>query len=56
MQPYTYEWKRCENDESIGTAYLAEDLCPGTYYVTVKDANQCAASSACDTSGYCLIG
>lgn len=35
--PYSYEW----NDSDSQTTQTASDLCPGTYTVTVTDANGC---------------
>ncbi len=35
--PYTYQWSSGDNTS------IAEDLCCGTYYVEITDANQCSA-------------
>ena len=39
--PYSYQW----NDPNMQTTSLADDLCPGTYSVTVTDANTCTTDT-----------
>ncbi|WP_173021577.1 SdrD B-like domain-containing protein [Lewinella sp. W8] len=49
-QPYTYSWSNGETTESI------TDLAPGTYSVTVTDANGCTTSCTGTLTAFAGIG
>ncbi|MBT3208240.1 MAG: T9SS type A sorting domain-containing protein [Bacteroidetes bacterium] len=51
VPPYSYLW----NDAQNQTTYNAQDLCAGTYTVSVKDANECIIIDSVEISGFVAI-